>query len=922
MTSPFARSSRPAQASATPSFRLSPAEQRALFDRILLTVIPPVALGLAVLYLIFAVGHVLLLEGQARQILLPLALATAVIFFVLWRFGSTGRIEPQSANQVAVAMPLLALANVLTHTYLTQEIEQTTSLLLLIIGSGLFLLLRSSLILVIVTAVGGWLLVGVSLSPNALMIHYSFALLIAIMIAVVIQHVHRITFLRVERLRKENAWRSDLALAASEQRYQRIFDNIGLPIVELDWTPIRTRVAALKAEFPGTWQERFALMPRYPEDDLFPVHFVEVNQAALELLGFENKEQLTAGVPAVLLPETAVLIEKTLQAVVQGKTEFEEVSIIKTRTGDRRYIRLNMNMLTGVEANRALVIFRDITAEKKAEAALRENEERYHTFVEQSSEGIFRAEPLKPIPITQPVSRQIDHILNTAVLVECNDAMARIFGYARGDDLVGKQIEALVPPTSDAVTTARTFIENGYRIRDVETVEYDTHGQAHTILSSVVGIVKYDLLIGAWGIQRDITAEKQAEDALRQSEARYQAFVEQSSEGIFRLELKQPISIALPEAEQVAYLVEHCRIAECNDALARMFGFEQASQLIGRRINEWTIQSADNLNHASMFVRSGYRIQDAVTQEINRNGDLLYIRSNFIGIVENGLLLGVWGVRQDITAQTNAQAALRQAQKLESLGVMSSGIAHDFNNLLLAMLAQTFLAQAKLPADHAAQLHLARAADAAERGAQLTRQLLAFTGRAQTEIEPVNLNDLIEANLHLFEVAVARNIQLERQLDPTPAIIEADVGQIQQIVMNLIMNAAEAYDGASGVVTIATCHTRVNEDDPRRQVLSGDELTPGSYAVLQVSDAGSGMDSETLTRIFDPFFTTKFTGRGLGLAAVLGIVRGHGGGIQVESEPGEGTTFTVYLPTTTAVTGQSAPCPGSRRQNPQTVTPQ
>jgi signal transduction histidine kinase len=243
-----------------------------------------------------------------------------------------------------------------------------------------------------------------------------------------------------------------------------------------------------------------------------------------------------------------------------------------------------------------------------------------------------------------------------------------------------------------------------------------------------------------------------------------------------------------------------------------------------------------------------------------------------------------------------AEAALRRAQKLESLGVLAGGIAHDFNNLLVAMLGQTSLALAKLPLESSARNHVEKAVKAAERAADLTRQMLAYSGRGQFEIRLVNLNALIRENLHLFEVAVPKNVQLRAQPAEALPLIEADAGQMQQVIMNLIINAAEAIGERPGVVTVITGARTLHEDDSQQWQYTSEPLPPGRYVTLEVRDNGSGMDAETLSRIFDPFFTTKFTGRGLGLAAVLGIVRGHHGGLRVDSEVGRGTTFRLAFP--------------------------
>ncbi len=245
-----------------------------------------------------------------------------------------------------------------------------------------------------------------------------------------------------------------------------------------------------------------------------------------------------------------------------------------------------------------------------------------------------------------------------------------------------------------------------------------------------------------------------------------------------------------------------------------------------------------------------------------------------------------------------------EAQKMESLGVLAGGVSHDFNNLLAAMLSQTSLALIKMPPESPARSHVEKATNAAERAASLTRQLLAYSGRGHFEIRPINLNALFEENLHLFEVAVPNHVRLHSMLASSLPHIAADIGQMQQVIMNLILNAAEAIGEQNGMITVVTDTQDVGPDDDRYWQHTGTPLTPGQYVTLEVNDNGQGINSETLSNIFNPFFTTKELGRGLGLAAVLGIIRGHNGGLRVYSEVGKGTTFKLFFP---ASSSEAAP---------------
>jgi len=263
----------------------------------------------------------------------------------------------------------------------------------------------------------------------------------------------------------------------------------------------------------------------------------------------------------------------------------------------------------------------------------------------------------------------------------------------------------------------------------------------------------------------------------------------------------------------------------------------------------------------------------------------------------------------DITDKKITQETLLHTQKIESLGVLAGGIAHDFNNLLVALMGQSSLALAKLPAGSDSQPHIEKAMVAAKQAAQLTQQLLAYSGKGRFTMRSINFNHLIHENSHLIDIATPKTVKLSLNLDETLPDIEADKGQIQQIIMNLVLNAAEAIPH-HGTIVIETGIQQIEADNEEfGQHLDG-SLAAGYYVYLRVQDNGEGMDEEMISSIFDPFYSTKFTGRGLGLAAVLGIVRGHQGGISVSSRAGEGTVFHLVFPMQkTAVSHPQKPIP-------------
>jgi nitrogen-specific signal transduction histidine kinase/CheY-like chemotaxis protein len=264
-----------------------------------------------------------------------------------------------------------------------------------------------------------------------------------------------------------------------------------------------------------------------------------------------------------------------------------------------------------------------------------------------------------------------------------------------------------------------------------------------------------------------------------------------------------------------------------------------------------------------------------------------------------------WDITDRVEAEQSRreiEERMQQAQKLEGLGVMAGGIAHDFNNLLTPILGDTSLALLDLPPDSPVRARLQKVQKAAHRAAALTHQMLTYAGEESLHVEVLNLSRLVQEMAQLLETAASREAILVYDLASALPPIEGDAARVSQIVMNLITNASEALEG-EGRITLRTGVAELDAADLGRMVL-GSELAAGRYAFVEVADTGCGMDPEIRARIFDPFFTTKFTGRGLGLAAVIGIVRAHQGAVELESEPGRGTRFRVYFPAANRILAQ------------------
>ena len=401
---------------------------------------------------------------------------------------------------------------------------------------------------------------------------------------------------------------------------------------------------------------------------------------------------------------------------------------------------------------------------------------------------------------------------------------------------------------------------------------------------------------------------RRAQDALHQAEERYRAFVTQSTEAIWRVELDPAIPVDLPEEEQVDRLYRDAYLAECNETMVHMYGFETVDQAIGAKLGDFIIQDhAWNRESWGTFVRSGYRLSDIESFERDRSGAHKIFLNNRVGIVDGGALRRIWGTQRDVTAQHQLEDQLRQAQKMEAVGRLAGGIAHDFNNILTAILGTCSLLQRELPEGSRTREDVDEIQRSAARAAGLTRQLLAYSRRQVLQPEVLDLNVVVSEMDKMLRRLIGEDVELVTILGDDLGRVMADPGQIEQVVLNLAVNARDAMP-QGGRLTIRTANSK---DTP----VPGGQGPPMSGVTLAITDSGVGMDDRVRSHLFEPFFTTKEVGKGtgLGLATVYGIVRQSGGSILVDSAPGRGSTFTVLLPRVeeTSFRRSSAPAAGA-----------
>ncbi len=371
-------------------------------------------------------------------------------------------------------------------------------------------------------------------------------------------------------------------------------------------------------------------------------------------------------------------------------------------------------------------------------------------------------------------------------------------------------------------------------------------------------------------------------------------------------------AITANAAEALLMVDERGIVSFVNPAAEAMFGFS-SEELLGKTLAGKLIQPELEGRPATIdedplarCLRTAATIRGVDAVFVARNGARVDVASSYAPILNDGQVTAAVLVLHDVSERKRAEERLREAQKLESIGVLAGGIAHDFNNLLTGILGNASLAKELLAPDSRVGPILDDVVTAGERAADLTRQMLAYSGKGRFVVEPVDLSKLSREMIKLLQASIPKRVTLKLELPEKLPLVEADAGQMQQVVMNLVLNAAEAIGDQQGTVWVQTSAQWVDEKFRSGEVDCAD-MVMGQYVRLQVRDSGCGMDKATRERIFDPFFSTKFAGRGLGLAAVAGIVRSHSGMISLTTAPGEGSTFVVLFPAKPMARAEAGP---------------
>jgi len=652
-------------------------------------------------------------------------------------------------------------------------------------------------------------------------------------------------------------------------------------------TRLRAQVAELQAQGPGRnvtererSEERFRITAEVTTDLIYQWNVVDDTMEWFGdidgMVGYAPGEvpRTIEGWVDLIHPEDRARLADSVERHRRGTEPIFEEYRVQRKDGTWRYwVDRGAPVLDDAGAPcRWIGGCQDVTERRRAEEALRASEQKHRLLLKHLPQRVFFKD------------REL-------VFVSCNDNFARDLGITP-DEIAGKTDYDFYPEELAEKYCAddRRIMASGH-LEDME----ETHVQDGEEL--IVQVVKTPVadesgtVTGILGVFWDITERKRAEEALRESEERFRKVYETA-----------PLGFVLWDRE--------CRVTGWNRRAEELFGWTR-EEALGRSFFDFIIPEGARPRVAAVVeaLLRGEIEPRVINENQTKSGETILCEwSNSVLYDREGRVTGAMSLALDITERKraeeerlNLERQVQHAQKLESLGVLAGGIAHDFNNLLVSILGNADLALEEMSPHAPARENVKAIEEGAIRAADLAKQMLAYSGKGKFATEAIDLSEFVEEMAHLLRVVVSKKAVLKFNFaDHLPAI-EADATQVRQVIMNLITNASEAVDERSGVVAVSTGVMDCDSDylagsDLATRAGLAAPLPEGPYVYLEVTDTGCGMDAATQGKLFDPFFTTKFTGRGLGMAAVLGIVRGHKGVIKVYSEVGRGTTIKVLFP--------------------------
>ncbi|MDQ6974067.1 MAG: PAS domain S-box protein, partial [Mariprofundaceae bacterium] len=573
-------------------------------------------------------------------------------------------------------------------------------------------------------------------------------------------------------------------------------------------------------------------------------------------------------VASYIHPDDILLASERVKKVMEDNAVIRSASVRYISPSGRLFDAEVSSLRIMFEGDFAvLTVARDVTERKQHEAALQASEAQYRHLVERSPNAVM--------------------VHQAGKLCFSNPAGIALFGAESMDDLMGRSVMTCVHPDYHNIVLKRMKkeLDDGEVVPLIEERLIRLDGSE--FWAEVTGIpIQYEGAAAGLLIARDITDKKQAEMQLRQEKRKMQTILEYAPIGIWMLDMDGSVQLV-------------------NKAFTNILGISEQAFMAA---DTYTDLLPDDVavrcnasNQACIQQKHRVMLQEPIPCADGKVHIFDMIKAPFFD--DDGVMQGIVGLAIDATQRMEAEAEkdrmarqIEHTQRLESLGVLAGGVAHDFNNILAVILGNASLMKRKLASDTNEARQLQRIIEASEKARLLCCQMLAYSGQGQIEIHALNLTKLSQSIVSLLEVSLGENVTLAYDLDTSLPSIDADEAQMQQVVMNLVINASEAMGDEGGHIELKTYVRHILPEDLQVSVGEPDVRLSEVYVCLEVSDNGCGMSDEVKQRIFEPFYTTKFTGRGLGMSAILGIVRAHQGCLSLYTQQGIGTKFRLFFP--------------------------